>query len=211
MLVIKHGMGDHHSDHRKGECANDLATHRFGYELGALDYIGLRAGCQQALVDAVLRKAELAGSFLVGQTAGDRHHALKLALSQAHAKVAFQAKATTRERLARMNADYQRAMAKIQAGWPDYEIKTWTVQADEAKEWTAADADSKPPTPFLTQLWSGRAALGWSEPFAGLVERVIANNDAYTTIVARFTAVRHVAERNIGLDENPLTVTWRFS
>ncbi|CAI3787520.1 hypothetical protein AHFPHNDE_01184 [Pseudomonas sp. MM227] len=124
---------------------------------------------------------------------------------------AAQPKVTAGERMALLNDDYQRAMAGLQSGWPDYEIKTWTIQAEEAKQWVAADVDTKPSTPFLTQLWTERQNLGWTEPFADLVSRVIANNDGYTTMVARYTAVRHVAERNIGLATDPATVTWSFS
>lgn len=124
---------------------------------------------------------------------------------------AAQPKALASDRLAQLNEDYQRAMAGLQSGWPDYEIKTWTIQAEEAKQWVAADADTKPLTPFLTQLWTERQNLGWTEPFADLVARVIANNDGYTTMVARYTAIRHVAERNIGLATDPATVTWSFS
>lgn len=131
-------------------------------------------------------------------------------MTEAQASAA-QPKVLASDRLALLNEDYQRAMAGLQSGWPDYEIKTWTIQADEAKQWVAADADTKPLTPFLTQLWTERQALGWTEPFGDLVARVIANNDGYTTMVARFTAVRHVAERNIGQAADPSTVTWSFS
>lgn len=124
---------------------------------------------------------------------------------------AAQPKATAGERLALLNDDYQKAMASLQAGWPDYEIKTWTVQADEAKQWMAAEEGGKPATPFLTQLWTDRQALAWEEPFSDLIARVIANNNGYTTMVAKYTAVRHVAERNIGMADDPATITWSFS
>lgn len=110
----------------------------------------------------------------------------------------------------RLNAEFATAMAALHQGWPDYEIQTWTVQNDEARAWVAASEDDKPTTPFLTSLHDRRVQLGWEEPFADLVARVIANGDAYTAATSSLIAIRHVAERAISVAEDPSSVTWSF-
>lgn len=112
--------------------------------------------------------------------------------------------------LNRLNSDFTKAMANLQSGWPDYEVKTWDIQSEEAKQWTAASADDKPMTPFLTQLFNQRAALGWVEPFADLVSRIMANTQNYTLATANYIAIRHVAERDINAASDPSKVQWSF-
>lgn len=110
-----------------------------------------------------------------------------------------------------LNEDFAIAMAALHTGWPDYEIQTWTVQADEAKQWIAAAATEKPATPFLTSLHAQRVDMGWDEPFEDLVQRVIENTNAYTAATASLIAKRHVAERAINGAEDPSQVSWDFS
>lgn len=113
--------------------------------------------------------------------------------------------------LALLNSQYSSALAALTSSYPDYEVATWTMQNDEARQWTAADDASKPDTPFLTALWTKRQALGWVEPFADLVGRVISNSNAYTAAVANYTGIRHVAEKNLLAAADPMTITWSFS
>lgn len=110
----------------------------------------------------------------------------------------------------RLNADFNEAMATVHAGWPDYEIQTWTVQNDEARAWLAAPADAKPSAPLLSGMHATRTALGWPEPFEDFVGRVIRNSDQYTTAVAALLAIRHVSERAIEEAEDLTTVQWSF-
>lgn len=113
-------------------------------------------------------------------------------------------------RIALLNAEFEKACAAVTAGWPEDEIKTWTVQNDEARQWTAAAAEDKPATPLLTAMYQNRVSLGWTEPFEALVLRVIDNSDKYTAAIARLIAVRHVAERKITEATDPSAVTWSF-
>lgn len=110
----------------------------------------------------------------------------------------------------KLNSDFADTMAKLHEGWPDYEIQTWTVQNDEAREWMVAPADSKPTTPLLSGMHATRTALGWPEPFEDFVGRVIKNSDRYTAAVAALLAVRHVSERAIEQAEDPTSVEWSF-
>lgn len=109
-----------------------------------------------------------------------------------------------------LNADFNEAMAAVHAGWPDYEVQTWTVQNDEARAWLAAPADAKPSTPLLSGVHNTRTALSWSEPFEDFVGRVINNSNQYTAVVAALLAVRHVSERAIDQAEDPASVKWSF-
>lgn len=117
---------------------------------------------------------------------------------------------TKAKRLEQLNTDFTAAMTTLQGTWPTMEIQTWTLQAEEAKQWTAADTADKPLTPFLTSLYEKRVALGWSEPFADFVARVLVNSVTYTTASANYLAIRHVAERAINAATDPSTVTWSF-
>lgn len=112
--------------------------------------------------------------------------------------------------ISKLNSDFSSAMASLQSGWPDYEVKTWDIQAEEAKRWSEAPEDNKPSTPFLTQLSTQRAALGWDEPFEDLVSRIVSNTYNYTMATAAFIAIRHVAERDINSSEDPSELTWKF-
>lgn len=113
--------------------------------------------------------------------------------------------------IARLNRDFNAAMTVLQGNWPDYEIQTWTVQASEAKRWWAANEGDKPSTPFLTQLYQDRVALGWIEEFADLIDRVMANDRLYTQATAGLIAVRHVAERKLNQAADPSLVEWSFT
>ncbi|SDG85650.1 hypothetical protein SAMN05216588_101203 [Pseudomonas flavescens] len=117
-------------------------------------------------------------------------------------------RSTAKERL---NADFAIAMAALHEGWPDYEIQTWTVQAEEARQWTAAPPDAKPSVPFLSSLHAQREAMGWDGTLADLVERVIENTNAYTAATASLIGRRHVAERAIDGAEDPASIIWDFS
>ncbi len=110
-----------------------------------------------------------------------------------------------------LNEDFNRAMVGLHNGWPDYEIQTWTVQAEEAKSWLSASEHNKPEIPFLTNLHEKRKALGWEGTLEDLVNRVMQNTIAYTTATASLIARRHVAEKQIEEAEDPSTVTWDFS
>ncbi|WP_208825608.1 hypothetical protein [Pseudomonas luteola] len=109
-----------------------------------------------------------------------------------------------------LNQDYSAAMARLQIGWPTYEILTWPTQAEEAKAWNAAPDDAKPATPFLTALYETRSGLGLDESFADLIGRVTANDKGYTAAVATLTGIRHVAEKNIEASDDPASVSWSF-
>ncbi|MEQ9725189.1 hypothetical protein ABRP29_06065 [Pseudomonas sp. WHRI 8822A] len=111
----------------------------------------------------------------------------------------------------RLNDDFTIAMAALHEGWPDYEIQTWTVQAEEARQWTAATPDAKPAVPFLSSLHAQREAMGWNGTLADLVSRVLDNADAYTAATASLIGRRHVAERAIEGAEDPARVTWDFN
>jgi hypothetical protein len=117
---------------------------------------------------------------------------------------------TKAEAIAALNADFEAAGTRATAGWPEFEIQTWSIQAEEARQWTAAATADKPPTPFLTQLWTDRKALGWTEEFSALVARVISNNAAYVLATANLLAIRHSAERDINAVSEPASVTWAF-
>lgn len=112
---------------------------------------------------------------------------------------------------ARLNDDFDRAMAGLHTGWPDYETQTWTVQAEEAKQWTAAPDDAKPSVPFLAALHAQREAMGWVGTLGDLVDSVMKNTIAYTAATATLIARRHVAERAIDEAEDPSSVTWSFA
>lgn len=114
------------------------------------------------------------------------------------------------ERKQELSRDYSAAMARLQTGWPTYEVLTWPTQAEEAKAWNVAPDDAKPATPFLTALYETRQSLGLDEPFAGLVGRVTANDKGYTAAVAALTGIRHVAEKNIEASNDPASVSWSF-
>ncbi|OLU15318.1 hypothetical protein BVH01_15985 [Pseudomonas sp. PA1(2017)] len=102
-------------------------------------------------------------------------------------------------------------MAALHDGWPDYEIQTWTVQAEEARQWMAAKADVKPVVPFLSNLHAQREAMGWEGTLEELVERVIQNTNAYTAATASLIGRRHVAERAIDAADDPSSIAWDFS
>lgn len=110
-----------------------------------------------------------------------------------------------------LNDDFNEAMATLHEGWPDYEVQTWTVQAEEAKSWLSVPEDNKPEIPFLTNLHEQRKSLGWEGSLEDLVNRVMQNTIAYTAATASLIARRHVAEKQIEDAEDPSTVTWDFS
>lgn len=110
-----------------------------------------------------------------------------------------------------LNADFNEAMADLQKPWPDAEAQTWTVQAEEAKQWTMAPDDDKPPVPFLTSLHAQREAMGWEGTLGDLVDRVMKNTEAYTAAAASLIGRRHVAEAAIQSAEDPTLVKWDFS
>jgi hypothetical protein len=113
--------------------------------------------------------------------------------------------------IGRLNEDFAQAMKQLQTGWPDYEVATWSTQAAEAKAWAEADEGAKPATPFLTTLHLGRAALGWQEDFASLVDKVLRNTELYTQGTGRLIAARHFAERAIQAATDAGSITWDFS
>lgn len=110
----------------------------------------------------------------------------------------------------RLNFDFEAAATRATLGWPEFEMQTWTIQTDEARQWTAAAPADKPLTPFLTQLWTDRASRGWSEDFSALVARVLSNNASFVLATANLLAIRHSAERDISAASNPTLVTWSF-
>lgn len=112
---------------------------------------------------------------------------------------------------ARLNDDFEAAMADLQKPWPDAEAQTWTFQAEEARQWIAAPADAKPATPFLSSLHAQREALGWEGTLEDLVKRVIHNTTVYTAATASLIGRRHVAEAAIKVAEDPASVTWDFN
>ncbi|OLU23887.1 hypothetical protein [Pseudomonas sp. PA27(2017)] len=117
---------------------------------------------------------------------------------------------TKAQAIKRLNEDFAAAMAALHDGWPDYEIQTWTVQAEEARQWMAAKADAKPVVPFLSSLHTQREAMGWEGTLENLVERVLQNTNAYTAATASLIGRRHVAERAIDAAEDPSSITWDF-
>lgn len=115
------------------------------------------------------------------------------------------------DRKAELNFEFGTAMAALHEGWPDYEIQTWTVQAEEARQWITAKPDAKPLVPFLSSLHAQREAMGWEGTLEELVERVIQNTNAYTAATASLIGQRHVAERAIDAADDPSSITWEFS
>lgn len=126
-------------------------------------------------------------------------------------RLAYDSDTAKADRKAELNSDFAIAMAALHDGWPDYEIQTWTVQAEEARQWVAARADAKPPVPFLSSLHAQREAMGWEGTLEDLVERVIQNTNAYTAATASLIGRRHVAERAIEAADDPSSITWDFS
>lgn len=126
-------------------------------------------------------------------------------------RLAFDLDTSKAECKAKLNSDFAIAMAALHKGWPDYEIQTWTVQAEEARQWMAAQPDARPLVPFLSSLHAQREAMGWEGTLEELVERVIQNTDAYTTATASLIGRRHVVERAIEAAEDPSSITWDFS
>lgn len=111
----------------------------------------------------------------------------------------------------RLNCDFNEAMAAVHAGWPEYEVQTWTVQNEEARKWLASSAEDKPYTPLLSGMHSVRTTLGWVEPFEDFVGRVIRNSDQYTATVAALLAIRHISERAIEQADDPESIEWSFN
>lgn len=127
------------------------------------------------------------------------------------ARLSYEAADSKAAAVKKLNDDFAAAMAALHEGWPDYEIQTWTVQAEEARQWMAAPPDAKPSVPFLSSLHAQREAMGWEGTLADLVERVIENTNAYTAATASLIGRRHVAERAIEAAEDPSSIAWDFS
>jgi len=127
------------------------------------------------------------------------------------ARLSYDVADTKAQAIKRLNDDFAAAMAALHDGWPDYEIQTWTVQAEEARQWMAAKPDAKPVVPFLSSLHAQREAMGWEGTLEELVERVIQNTNAYTAATASLIGRRHVAERAIDAADDPSSIAWEFS
>lgn len=103
--------------------------------------------------------------------------------------------------LNRLNADYDKAVAFLNADYPEAETHTWTLQVSEARAYqnwiVSGRMGKKPPAPFLECLVEGRNAAGVEGDLADLVGRVLHNDGVYSPALAGFTAYRHGIEKQL--------------
>lgn len=122
--------------------------------------------------------------------------------------------------LGRLNADYDQAVAVLNADYPAAETHTWTLQVTEARAYQAwidgGRVGDAPATPFLVELNEGRVAANVGDGFEDLVSRVLANDAVYSPALTGFTAYRHGIKKQLrtaaelGDDVAFNAISWTF-
>jgi hypothetical protein len=122
--------------------------------------------------------------------------------------------------LARCNSEYELAVEALRGTYPFSETTTWPIQLDESRLYGAwRDGGKVGPAPltlFLSVLTAERDARGIGAGLEDLVDRVLTNNNLYSTEMARLTAIRHSTEfsmymaLNAGDLEALNAITWIY-
>lgn len=90
-------------------------------------------------------------------------------------------------KFAEIDADFQKAINGLTAGWPEGEIKTWAKQEAEA---IALQSNPAAPTPFLAMIAAQR---GITVP--DLASRVLRDSTAFSNASAYYVGLRHKARQ----------------
>jgi len=125
-----------------------------------------------------------------------------------------------------LNFQYEYAVYCIKSSYPLAETITWPVQIEDARvilAWLAEDPSRDISTfprelaPFLYNLAMDRQARGLESDLLDLANRVIDNDSRFSPAMARLTAIRHVAEKELiaahALNDREALeqVTWSFA
>lgn len=90
---------------------------------------------------------------------------------------------------AKIDEDFQKHTNALTAGWPEGEIKTWSIQQEEAKKYIA---DNSTATPMLSIIAATRGLT-----VLELATRVNRDATAFAQASAYYVGLRHVARQKI--------------
>lgn len=124
-------------------------------------------------------------------------------------------------RMYQLNNDYEMTCRVIRGEYPKSETDTWPVQLPEAiayMSWIHTGKQGPSPTLyFLDVLSDERTSVSVGDGLEDLARRVLANAQVYNQYMAKATAIRHAAEKQlkVALSTDRLdlinSVTWDFT